>query len=79
MAKPLAFGPLANGNTSPQRRKRMAKTHEKAYSASGDRIFAADEFAAAKAKLLMFRILSIDVDVRPDVPASRPAMDPIVS
>jgi hypothetical protein len=40
----------------------MAKTHEKAYSASGDRLFAADEFAAAKAKLLMFRILSIDGD-----------------
>jgi hypothetical protein len=46
----------------------MAKIYEKAYSASGDRLFAADEFAAAKAKLLMFRILSIDVDgVEPPV------------
>jgi hypothetical protein len=38
----------------------MAKSYEKTYSAS--RILTDDEFAAAKAKLLMFRILSIDVD-----------------
>jgi hypothetical protein len=54
----------------------MAKIYEKAYSASGDRLFAADEFAAAKAKLLMFRILSIDVDgVEPTVWTVEPVVN----